>query len=302
VRSQSLIGAWQFRRTDTVEWLPANVPGGVHSDLLALGRIPDPFDSDNETAVMWVAEADWEYRRIFVPSIEVHDEERILLVADGLDTIAEVRLNGELLGRANNQFRLWEWEIGHLLQDGENELAVLFAGPTAVVTREQRRRPMNGSRDGLEGAPHVRKAPCQFGWDWGPRLPSIGIWRDIRLEGRSIARLQDVQLRQTHSPDGAVAVHAKVRVEAWGDGEVDAVLAVTSPDASPAHRAEAKIVEGIAELEVRIEDPALWWPNGHGEQPLYRVDVELVSEGRRVDERVLEIGLRTIELRQEDDA
>ena len=302
MHAQSLGGEWRFRQVGAGEWMCASVPGGVHTDLMALGRIPDPFDSDNDLAVMWVAEADWEYRRIVTPAAELLSEERAFLVADGLDTIAEVRLNGELLGEANSQFRCWRWEITDRLRAGENELVIRFSGPTAVAASEQRRRRMNGSRDGLEGAPHVRKAPCQFGWDWGPKLPSIGIWKDIRLEGRSTVRLQDVHLRQTHSPDGAVTIHANVRVDAWRDAEVDAVLTVASPSAGPAYRAESRIIDGRRELEVRIDDARRWWPNGYGEQRLYDVRVDLLSEGRRVDERRYQIGLRTIELRQEDDA
>ncbi len=301
MRSQSLIGEWQFRRADTDEWMPATVPGGVHTDLLALGRIPDPFVSDNENRVKWIAEADWEYRRTFVPTTDLLAEERAFLVADGLDTIAEVSLNGEVLGKANNQFRRWSWEVGDLLRGGDNDLVVVFLGPAAYAADQQRRRRMNGVREGLEGAPYIRKAPCQFGWDWGPKLPSIGIWKDIRLEGRSVARLEAVHLRQVHHPGGAVTVRADVRAEAWRDGAFDAVLAVAPLDGRTANEAESRIVDGEAALEVRIEDPRLWWPNGYGEQPLYRVSVELKFEGGPVDEREYKIGLRTIELRQEDD-
>jgi beta-mannosidase len=298
---QPLTGAWAFRQAGTGEWMPATVPGGVHTDLLDLGRIPDPFVSDNETAVLWVAELDWEYRRTFVPSIEILDEERIFLVADGLDAIAEVRLNGELLGRANNQFRRWRWEIADLLGEGENELTILFSGPTIHAATEQRRRGMNGVRQGLGGAPHVRKAPCQFGWDWGPKLPSIGIWKDVRLEGRSVARLEDVHLRQVHG-DGALTVRADVRVEAWGDEELRVALTVRAPDKAVTYEAESKILDGRATLDVRLDNPLLWWPNGYGEQPLYHVCAKLTCEGRPVDEREYKIGLRTLELQQQEDA
>ncbi len=298
---QSLTGPWQSRRVDSEEWLSGNVPGGVHTDLLAVGRIPDPFVSDNELAAMWVAEADWEYRRPFTPAPPLLSEEKVFLVADGLDTIAEVRLNGELLGETNNQFRRWEWEVGARLRAGENKISILFAGPTTRVAREQQRRQMNGVQAAIDGAPHLRKAPCQFGWDWGPKLPSIGIWKDIRLEGRSGARLEDVHLRQVHG-DGVVTVQADVQVEAWSDGEWDVALKVTAPDKAIAYETESKVVCGGATLAVRIEDPLLWWPNGYGEQPLYQVCMKLTSEARPVDEREYQIGLRTLELRQQDDA
>jgi len=302
VHIQPLTGAWSFRQVGTEEWMPASVPGGVHTDLLNLGKIPDPFVSDNEHAVMWVAETDWEYRRVLVPAADLLAEERIFLTADGLDTIAEVRVNGEIVGRANNQFRCWRWEIGKLLQKGENELTILFSGPTAYTAKEQERRRMIGVGTGLDGAPHLRKAPYQFGWDWGPQLPAIGIWKDIRLEGRSLARLEDVHLQQIHHPKGEVTVRASVRVETWSEGELAVELAIMPPDEGTKHETEARIVDGEAVISIRIEDPRIWWPNGYGEQPVYRVCVQLKSEGRVIDEREYQIGLRTIELRQEDDA
>ncbi len=300
--TQPLTGPWTFRRAGTREWMPATVPGGAHTDLLTLGKIPDPFVSDNERAAMWIAEVDWEYRCAFVPAAELLAEERICLVADGLDTIAEVRLNGEILGRVNNQFRRWRWEVGRFLRDGENELVVLFSGPASYAAGEQRRRRLNGVRQGLAGAPHIRKAPCQFGWDWGPRLPSVGIWKDVRLEGRSIARLEDVHLRQVHHPGGGVIVRADVRVEAWDGGGLDVELTVAPPDGRTAQEAESRVVDGEAAPEVRVEDPRLWWPNGYGEQPLYGVSVALRAGGETLDEREDRIGLRTVELRRGDDA
>ena len=97
MKTQSLCGTWQFRRADSEEWLPATVPGGVHTDLLALGRIPDPFAGDNETRVQWVAEADWEYRRQFAATADLLSQPHVRLVCDGLDTLATVSLNGHLL-------------------------------------------------------------------------------------------------------------------------------------------------------------------------------------------------------------
>ena len=119
---QTLSGTWQFRQTGSKEWLPATVPGGVHTDLLALGRIPDPFVADNEKKVHWVAESDWEYRRSFTLEKALIDEEHRILVCDGLDTLAEVSLNGKLLGKTDNMFRQWAWEVSVLLKAGENEL------------------------------------------------------------------------------------------------------------------------------------------------------------------------------------
>ncbi|MGC8780393.1 MAG: beta-mannosidase [Anaerolineae bacterium] len=298
--TQSLTGPWQFRRAGTDEWLPAQVPGGVHTDLLALGRIPDPFVADNEKRVQWVAESDWEYRRTFSADAALLAEEKVFLVCDGLDTLAEVRLNGHLLGQTDNMFRRYEWEVKPLLRAGENELAIAFASPVRYVTARQAGRPLRGVSQAIEGGPHLRKAPCQFGWDWGPQLPPIGIWKEIRLEGRSVARLADVHIRQRHD-EGKVRVQVKAQVERWADVPLSVVVRVITPKGTTITRTADVDAQGVAVVSVPIRGPQLWWPNGYGEQPLYKVEVEAIAAERAVDAAAYQIGLRTIELRQQPD-
>ena len=207
---QTLAGKWKFRQAGSDEWLPATVPGGVHTDLLDLELIPDPFVGDNEKKVMWVAEKDWEYTYKFTPTSDVLAENKVFLVADGLDTLAKVSLNGKPLGETNNQFRQYRWNVKDLLNEGENRLEINFSGPSTYAAAEQKRRRMKGVEAESMAGPHMRKAPCQFGWDWGPMLPPIGIWQDIRLEGRSIARFNDVHIQQFHE-NGAVIIQAGVQ-------------------------------------------------------------------------------------------
>jgi beta-mannosidase len=300
MRFQTLTGNWHFRQAGIGEWLPATVPGGVHTDLLAQGIIPDPFVGDNEKKVMWVAEKDWDYQYTLIPDAEVMTEEKVFLVADGLDTIAYVRLNGKILGKVNNQFRQWRWEVKDLLNKGENILDIGFSGPATFVTAEQKRRPMKGVDQAIEGSAHMRKAPCQFGWDWGPMLPSIGIWKDIRLEGRSVARLEDVHIRQIHE-DNLVTIQAVLNVETFKYGQLNATLEVVSPDGQNSIKVESEISGNGTTLEIQIANPLLWWPNGYGKQNLYEATVFLETDGRPIDKKEYKLGLRTIELRQEDD-
>jgi len=300
MNAQSLSGQWQFRQVGSAEWWPATVPGGVHTDLLALGRIPDPFVGDNEKKVAWVAEQDWEYRCRFAPADAVLAEEKVFLICEGLDTLAEVSLNGQVVGAANNMYRRYTWEIKHLLRIGENELLIRFRSPVKFVQAEQAKRPLKGVSQAIEGSPHLRKAPCQFGWDWGPQLPPIGVWKEIRLEGRSAARLEDVHLRQRHG-ERNVTVSVAVAVERWNEAPLTLVLRVTSPDGHEVWEATAPIHERSATAAVAIENPQLWWPNGYGDQPLYGVEVYLEQRGTLVDARRFQLGLRTIELRQEPD-
>jgi beta-mannosidase len=302
MEKMTLTGAWQFRQAGTDEWLPATVPGGVHTDLMALGKIPDPFVADNELKVMWVAETDWEYRRTFTVNTAFLNAENLSLVCDGLDTLADVYLNDTYLGHAENMFRGWEWDVKSLLNQGKNEIRIVFASPLRFIAGKQAQLPLQGGGD-IPGGPHLRKSPCHFGWDWGPKLPPIGIWKDIRLEGFS-TRLENVHLRQNLDGDLAM-ISADISAEGGLTDEIKASIAVTGPSGEKFLAEEGLLSLGdgdyFANLSVEIPDPQLWWPNGYGAQPLYTVEVTLQAGKTILDQRSYKIGLRTLELSQDPD-
>ncbi len=299
MQKQSLTGAWRFRQSGTDKWLAANVPGGVHTDLLALNCIPDPFVGDNERRLAWVAEKDWEYIRSFDVQPQVLERKHVWLVCDGLDTLATLTLNGQVLGSTSNMFRQYRWDVKSLLKAEGNELLIRFDSAVNHVAQKQTVRTMLGVSQAIIGGPHIRKAPCQFGWDWGPQLPPIGIWKDIRLEAFDSARIDEVHLRQFHV-DGVVKVEARLEVENWTPG-LSASMQITAPDGT-VHTASAPLeLETHNRLELDIENPMLWWPNGLGEQPLYRVEIKLNESDSVLDEKEYQLGLRTIELRQAED-
>ncbi len=299
MNEQNLTGAWRFRQLGAEAWLPASVPGGVHTDLLAAGAIPDPFVADNELQVQWIPFQDWEYQRSFVPAPELLAEQQVELVCDGLDTLAELRLNGQLLGSTNNQLHSWRWQVGPLLRPGENELTITFSAPMRYVNARMAERKLTSVEDMLiPGGQYLRKAPYHFGWDWGPKLVTVGIWRALRLEGHSTARLEDVHLRQQHS-GGQVTVSASAAIERWGAGDLTIELVLTAPDGT-AQRASAP-ADAQGELSLVVERPQLWWPNGYGAQPLYQAEVRLLTGGTPIDTRRYQLGLRALELRQHDD-
>ena len=305
MRIQSLAGAWEFRQVGTEEWLPASVPGGVHTDLLALGHIPDPFVADNEKRVQWVAESDWIYRCSFSCSPELLAEEKILLVCEGLDTLATVVLNGHELGNPDNMFRRYEWEVNSFLDSkGANELTITFDSPVKYTAEKQAIRPLPGVLQAIPGSPHLRKAPCQFGWDWGPQLPPIGIWKEIRLEGYNEARFSNLHLQQKHDR-GNVTVEAKVVVQRWEDTPIAVVVRITTPNDEIIEKDAPIPLQGEVVVKVPIPNPELWWPNGYGGQPLYQVEVSLIrddpSKEGLLDQHRYQVGLRTIELRQKQD-
>lgn len=301
MQTQPLTGKWQFQQAGTEEWLPANIPGSVHTDLLAIGRIPDPFVADNEKHVQWVAESDWVYRASFTCADELLAKENIFLVCDGLDTLATVVLNGHELGHTDNMFRQYQWDVKSLLNTKDaNDITITFASPVKYTAEKQAIRPMPGVSQAIAGGPHLRKAPCQFGWDWGPQLPPIGIWKDIRLEGYEGARITEVHLSQQHA-EGQVTVEAQVAVQSWDEAPRSAIMRLIAPDGQVFETSAAIASGNGIRLRVEIPDPLLWYPNGYGSQPLYQVEISLTHNETSLDLRKYQIGLRTIELRQQPD-
>ncbi|MEU6711210.1 glycoside hydrolase family 2 protein [Nonomuraea sp. NPDC046802] len=273
---------WTFRADGDPTATPATVPGSVHTDLLAAGLIDDPYRDGNETRLGWIGRTDWVYESAF----DWHDDghERTDLVCEGLDTVAVVRVNGHEVGATANMHRTYRFPVRDLLREGRNTLRVSFRAPYAYA-EEQRER--HGARPGAydEPYPFIRKMACNFGWDWGPTLVTSGIWRPIGLHSWSGARLAEV--RPLVRGDG-VEVH--VRVERAGDAPVTVTADVAGT------RAEAKLEQGETDAVLRLDvpDAELWWPRGHGAQPLYPLTVRAGSDQWR-----REIGFRTVELDQD---
>ncbi|HOC22378.1 MAG TPA: glycoside hydrolase family 2 protein [Anaerolineae bacterium] len=289
----------RFRQQGSAEWLPAQIPGSVQTDLLALGLISDPFVADNELRVQWIPERAWEYDLIFDVPAGLLAEERLFLVCDGLDTVAEVSFNGASLGETANMFRRYTWEVTGRVQAGENHLRVQFPPLLPPLRARQAQEPLASPAQAIPGGPFVRKAICQFGWDWGPQLPPVGIWKDVRLEGYHAARLADVHLRQQHG-DGKVQLSAAVTLERWQTGELTALLRLTDPQGG-VQETTVNLAGDHGLLELPVANPQLWWPNGYGAQPLYRVEVLLYRGDTVLDSRTFQVGLRTLELRREPD-
>ncbi len=282
------------------EWLPAHVPGTIHTDLLAAGKIPDPFYRDNEWQVQWVAEIGWRYRRAFQVSAEFLTDNCIHLVAEGLDTFASILINGKLLAETCNMYIPHRFEVQSLLRAGENEIEIRFDSP---IQRAQELEACHGKLPvALEGyRVFVRKAQYSFGWDWGPKLATSGIWRPIRLEGHKHLRINDLFADTRLSDDLQRAIVAvKIDIEKFSDIAVEFVVEIFDPN----FRASKHVSSSQENLsaEFVIEQPHLWWPNGFGNHPLYAVKVIASVSGEIVDERVTRFGIRKLELLREQDA
>jgi beta-mannosidase len=304
--SLPLNGRWQTRQAahPNAEWLPATVPGVIHTDLLAAGAIPDPFYRDNEKQVLWVGEADWLYRRQFDAPADFLRHDHVVLRCAGLDTLATIWLNGQEIGRADNMFHAWEFNARPFLRPGENEIEIRFDSALRYGQARLAERYIHSwstEDHKLPGGNYVRKAQCHFGWDWGPQLVTCGIWRDIELLAWDSARLVDLHIRQDHRQPGTVGLAVRATLE--GKTAVSRQLHIRlSLDGELVAAAEGEIVGEMAVFHLPIANPQLWWPNGLGKQPLYLIDVEVRGEnGRFLDRWQQRIGLRTLELvRQKD--
>jgi len=299
----------------------AEIPGTVYGALLKEEVIPDPYYRDNELKVLPIMDNDFVYKRLFEADERLFDCDEVLLHFAGIDTLADVYLNDELLGSTFNMHRVWEFEVGEVLKMGENELKVVLHSPTKYIKEENEKVYTGGSHECMKGFPHLRKAHCMFGWDWGPRLPDAGIFRDVTLLGINKARFESVYVTQEHICTGVsndlennkskVILDFDVVLELFGDyadgttGEDTYVkITVTSP--------EGKIYEPLqqtgngmqdnGDYRVTIDNPLIWWPRGYGEQPLYTVKAELFDEnGIVLDVWEKRIGLRSITVNTDKD-
>jgi len=281
---------WTMCQAGMGEWIPANVPGSVYGDLLIAGKIENPFWKDNEDEALKLMEYDYEYRTSFDCDKELSDADEVILRFDGLDTIADITLNGVLLGHVENMHRIWEYSVKDILKSEGNELLVHFFSPNKYIAEAFEKAPTLGTEDAMNGFVHIRKAHYMFGWDWGAHLPDAGIWRDVSLLGIDTARLESVEVLQFHE-DGKVRLQMKPQIQPARGVEVceaDFVTEVTITDPDG--------VETVYDsCDILIENPKLWWPNGYGKQDLYTVLVKLKkADGKEIDSWSRRIGLRTI--------
>lgn len=301
-----LNSGWTFRQAGKDVWHKASVPGSVHTDLLANKLIEDPFYRDNEPKLQWIGKTDWEYSTTFDVPAALLGRRNVELVFDGLDTYATVYLNDRAVLEADNMFRTWHVDVKAGLKAGPNTLRVVFRSPINEILPRMKTLgyELPASNDqGEKTSPHTRKAPYQFGWDWGPRFVTCGVWKPARLEAWDDARLVDLHVLQNHLDKDAAQLTAEVEVESSGTS--GAVLVVEDPsDKRVAARQTVKLSQGTKRfaLKLSIPNPQLWWPAGLGSQKLYTLRARLMSGNRVSDELSTRVGLRTLELRQQPDA
>ncbi len=300
---------WQFRQSGAsdAEWLPATVPGDVHLDLLANKRIPDPFYRDDESKLQWIEQASWEYQGTFDVPPGLLGKANVDLVFDGLDAAAEVYLNDAHVLSANNMFRIWRVPVKDHLHAGKNVLRVEFPSPIKAAEKVAATDPWQ-AKTHTEPKTYIRKAAYEYGWDWGPRFVTTGIWRPVRLEGWDKMRIADFAIRQRDVSKEVAHLDAQVEIESTSDVQARVLvdyLGTGRPLGSkpPYVVVNATIHRGLNKIDVPVEiaNPDLWFPAGYGKQARYDFTARLGAAGQIAEERKLTIGLRSVVLDRHPD-
>ncbi len=301
----SLSEGWMFRQTGSDKWYPGTVPGSNFTDLLKNDLISDPFWGTNEDDLQWIESESWEYKVTFQLTRAQLQHQRVDLTFEGLDTYAEVLLNGQKLLEADNMFVEWRAEVSGLLREGENSLSITFQSPTEYIKKfgqiPDYRYPAENDHSEENLSVFVRKAPYHFGWDWGPRFVTSGIWRPVKLTFRPSMFFEDVHFQYEIDDD---QVRVKALVEFQSQLTNKALISVNCLNEALdviSHPVEASAGRNRVQFSFSIKDVKKWWPKALGDPFLYLFRVDVSVDGSSISAITKKIGFRTIEVVQEDD-
>ncbi len=303
---------WSLQMEGDSQIYQAMVPGTVQSDLLYNKRLPEPFYRENEKEYQWVDKENWLYTNSFQFDSLNHETSQIFLNFTGLDTYAEVYLNDNLILKADNFYRSWKIKVNSFLKDGENTLKIKFLSPIDMGLRklEENGYPLPAVNDQSEvgglGDKRVsvftRKAPYHYGWDWGPRFVTMGIWRPVYLEFITDAEIQDVFIEQVELSETKASLNAHLGCAVYNEGTYKLEISNSQTGEVYASKTwDAEISENQIDLPFEIEDPQLWWPNGYGDQKLYEIKASLKKGNQKLQSTTHKIGLRNIKVVQNID-
>ena len=293
---QKVTEGWKVRSCQTGQCFETKVPGTVYGTWLEHGAMEDPYWRDCEDDALAMMEGEYEYETTLPFCEELVSCRAIRLKFEGIDTLADIYFNGNHLGVADNMHRVWEYPVKSLAAEsgGVNTIRVRFHSPLSFIKEAYEKSPYDGSPEAMQGFPLLRKSHCSFGWDWGPRLPDAGLFRPVSLVGVEQAEIRDVWIRQIHR-EGTVSLSCDIAVESVCDTVCTCELKVTGPkgdtSVSQLQRKNDGFFGGIV-----IDNPELWWPNGYGSQPLYRVEAVLKANGEIQDIQSRMVGLRTMKV------
>lgn len=305
MQTYTLNGTWQLSAGHrSLESVDMQIPGTVLSGLLAAGKIKDPFYRTNEDATRALFWKDYVFTRTFDVDEELLAQQHIVLVCEGLDTLAEISINGTFLAKTDNMHRTWKFQAKKLLHPGKNEIQIVFRSVLRFIEDYpyEAHKKINYIPCGsMKGNQLLRKAHSMFGWDWGPQTIDAGIFRDIYLQGYSHARIEDIRIHQQHTKN--VSVQTSITLSESVPGQKLCVELSEDGADKPLQTKLCKTnADGVAAVDFVIENPKLWWPNDYGDQPLYIVRTTLLDEdGTSLESITRRIGLRTLTISQEKD-
>ncbi len=304
---------WFFNKQGTKEWYPAQVPGYIHTDLFQNGLIPDPFYRLNEREVQWIENENWNYRTCFDLPEEFTAKQKIEIVFEGLDTYAEVRLNDSLLLFADNMFRSWKADITGLIREKDNHLNILFHSPiqyilplyyrygyTIPVNSEQ---PVTEKQVDIKTSTFTRKAQFHYGWDWAPRMVTSGIWRPVRIIGYDLVKIRNIHYQMETVDIKKAKYRVTAEIESLEEKQVEIRIKDLTNDKNLKHEIK-NLIPGLNQftIDMIIQKPELWWPNGMGDQTLYELSFEVYLGHSIIERKIDKIGIRTIEVVREPDS
>ncbi|TRX53367.1 glycoside hydrolase family 2 protein [Fulvivirga sp. M361] len=296
---------WHFRQEGSEEWLEAQVPGCNFIDLLSNRKINDPFFGDNEAHLQWIEEKNWEYKCVFKLEEDFPDSTEIELVFEGLDTYSEVFLNGHKVVESNNMFIEYRTLCKEHLRRGDNELFIKFRSPILETQGLQKRLgtvyPAENDKSDHKLSVFTRKAPYHYGWDWGPKFVTSGIWKSVYLQPVNKAKISNVHITQAWQSDTQVKLSFELEIFAFE--QINGELFIDSDQVSKKVSLERTFEAGMnrVSLSLTLSNPERWWPNGLGKAYLYNFAIRLMIDNSLISKAHQRIGLRTIEVINEPD-
>ena len=310
---KNLHEGWKFRQARLTNWYPATVPGVVHTDLLQNKIIEDPFFRLNERGLQWIDKEDWVYETCFTLAADMMRKENMELVFEGLDTYADVYLNDECILKANNMFRRWSIPVRQYIREENNILKVYFHSPVKIDVPKWDALPYqypasndqseNGGLFNKKISIFARKAGYHYGWDWGPRLVTSGIWRPVYIRAWSDLRINDVFIEQKEVGAGRAVIAGHVELDA--DKDMNGVLVTITDEVTGRVLGEwqADLKRGTNRVTVDfvLHKPKLWWSNGLGEPFLYRFRTDIIAGGELLDSKTERVGIRSLKVVHQPD-
>lgn len=312
IAKQEIHEGWKFRQARQGNWHEAKVPGEVHTDLMRENMIEDPFFEQNERSVQWVDKEDWIYETVFSPSADVLNQQHINLVFKGLDTYADVYLNDSLILKADNMFRQWTVPVKALLKNNENRLRVYFHSPIKVdlpkfdslnfIYEACNDQSENGGIFDKRVSVFARKAGYHYGWDWGPRLVTSGIWRPVVLEGWSDAKIEHLFIETQNIRPKSASLEASFNIisNKEEEGRIE-IVDLSTGRVLKSSKVTLSKGNNHFSFPFRISNPRLWWCNGLGKPELYDFQCNLIKNKQIVAQSKVTTGIRTIEVVREKD-